>query len=132
MSSADPTVLLARQRIIKASADLEVELSERSGGGPTIEILRRLREAAAESLAALVYLDVHDPKDRIKITTMQNEVKRYDEWVAWLRAIIAEGVAYDREMRDAERDEMLDLLAQQPDGERQAIELGLIDGAPQD
>lgn len=119
----DPIVRLAKLRIIKASADLEVQLSERNGGGPAIEIMRRLRDRAAESLAALA---ICDAEDKGAIRTLQNEVKRYDEWVAWLREIISEGIAYDQEMNEAEREDMLDLLTATPEGQQQAVELGLL------
>lgn len=121
--SNDPIVRLAKLRIIKASADLEVQLSERNGGGPAIEIMRRLRDRAAESLAALAICDAEDCS---AVRTLQNEVKRYDEWVAWLREIISEGIAYDQEMNEAEREDMLDLLTATPEGQQQAVELGLL------
>lgn len=121
--STDPLVRLAHQRIIKASADLEVQISSVKGGGPSIEILRRLRDRAAESLAALATVDAEEPK---AIRLLQNEVKRYDEWLAWLRDIIAEGIAYDREFTEQERNELLEFLTTTADGEQQAIELGLV------
>lgn len=127
--STDPLVRIAKLRIIKASADLEVQLSAVSGGGPAVEILRRLRDRAAESLAALAVVDPAKTED---VRTLQNEVKRYDEWVGWLREIISEGIAYDKQFTDEERSEMTDLLTSTEDGERQAIELGLIDDIPRD
>ncbi len=126
---SDPLVLLAKQRIIKASADLEVQLSEKNGGGPAIEILRRLRDRAAESLAALATVDAEDAK---AIRMLQNEVKKYDEWVGDIRSIIAEGVSLDREMQENEREELLDVLVRDVDGEQQAVALGLIDAGPTD
>jgi len=130
--STDPVLSIARQRIIKISADLEVQLATRNGSAPAIEILRRLRERAAESLAALAFLNLDDPNEIVKAKTLQNEVKRYDEWLGWMKEIIAEGIAYDRDMRDEEREEMLDLLTQTQEGREQAIELGLIADIPRD
>ena len=130
--STDPVLSIARQRIIKISADLEVQLAERNGSAPAIEILRRLRERAAESLSALAFLNLDDPNEIVKAKTLQNEVKRYDEWLGWMKEIIAEGIAYDRDMRDEEREEMLDLLTQTQEGREQAIELGLIADIPRD
>jgi cytochrome P450 len=127
--SPDPILRLARQRIIKASADLEVQLLDKTGSGPAIEILRRLKDRAAESLAGLPFCDAEDAH---LIRVLQNEVKRYDEWVAWLRDIIQEGRAYDRDQTEQEREELLDLLAANEDGEREAIALGLIDEVPKD
>ena len=130
--NTDPVLSIARQRIIKISADLEVQLAEKNGSAPAIEILRRLRERAAESLAALAFLNLDDPNEIVKAKTLQNEVKRYDEWLGWMKEIIAEGIAYDRDMRDEEREEMLDLLTQTQEGREQAIELGLIADIPRD
>ena len=130
--STDPVLSIARQRIIKISADLEVQLAERNGSAPAIEILRRLRERAAESLSALAFLNLDDPAEIVKAKALQNEVKRYDEWLGWMKEIIAEGIAYDRDMRDEEREEMLDLLTQTQEGREQAIELGLVSDLPRD
>lgn len=129
---ADPIVRLAQLRIIKASADLEVQLATKNGSAPAIAILLRLRERAAESLAAIVFLNIHDPLDLIKFITLQNEVKRYDEWVGWLRELIADGKRIDQEFDDEAREEMLDVLLDSPEGQRQAVELGLIDELPRD
>ena len=128
----DPLVLLAKQRIIKASADLEVQLSEKNGGGPAIEILRRLRDRAAESLAALAVVNLFTADGRREAVMLQNEVKRYDEWIGAIRSIITEGVSADREMHEEEREELLDVLLQSSRGEQEAISLGMIDPGPQD
>jgi hypothetical protein len=122
----DPIELLARQRIISLSAELEVQLGIKDGGGPTLEILRRLRGRAAESLAALATIDAEDFK---AIRTLQNEVKRYDEWVAWIREIIQEGKQLDAEMETDDREEIIDLLvgSGKPEAYQTAIAMGLID-----
>lgn len=120
----DPIVRLARLRIIKLSVDLDRQLANRRDCAPVLEILRRLQDRAADSLAALAICDTEDPK---AIRLLQNEVKRYDEWVAWLRQIMSEGVDYDKEISAEERDEMIDMLTQTPEGAREAMELGLID-----
>ena len=127
MQKNDPLMLLARQRVVKLSADLEVQLSEKRGSAPAVEIVSRLRERAAESLAALVTVNLFDPAEVPKAIALQNEVKRYDEWFAEIRAIISEGIAEDAAMRDSDREEMLDILSERGDGEKIAKELGLID-----
>jgi hypothetical protein len=126
----DHVLRISQLRIIKLSADLEVQLSDKTGGAVAIEILRRLRDRAAESLAALAFVDLINEKD--KALVLQNEVKRYDEWVEWLREIINEGVAYDQQISDQEREEMLDVLTATPEGQRQAVELGLVNLDQQD
>jgi hypothetical protein len=115
---------LAMLRIIKATHDIELQLVQRQGFAPILEIMRRLRLRAAESLASLAFVDAEDPK---AIRVLQNEVKRYDEYVEWLRDITSEGVRFGEEMDAKERDELLDILTQTPEGTRQAIEWGLLD-----
>jgi DNA polymerase III alpha subunit len=124
----DPLMLLARQRIIALSAELEVQLNDRKGSAPVVEIVNRLRERAAESLAALGTVDLFSEKGRSEAVVHQNEVKRYDEFFAEIKRIVAEGIQLDEQMRETEREAMLDMLQQRPDGERIAMELGLVDG----
>jgi|SRR5579885_2712588 len=123
----DPVMRLAHQRIIRASVELERQLNGRIGCGAALEILGRLRERAAESLGALAFCNFDDPADLIKAKTLQNEVKRYDEWVGWLREIVNEGKAFDRELGEQEREEMLDVLMQTEEGRAEAEALGLIE-----
>lgn len=125
----DPILRLAHQRIVKLSADIEVQLADAKGGAVAIEILRRLRDRAAESLAALAVCNFDNPAH---VRTLRNEVMRYDEWLSWLREIVNEGIAYDKEMTADERQELLDLLTQTPAGQQEARDLGLIDDIPRD
>ena len=46
MSGIDPILILAKQRIISASAELEVELKASGGSRPTLEIMKALRKRA--------------------------------------------------------------------------------------
>lgn len=120
----DPLVHLANQRIVKVSADLEFQLSKINGSGPTLLILDRLRTKAAQSLAGLAIVDAEDVK---AVRTLQNEVKRYDEWIGEMAAIIAEGKTLDQQTSAQDRDDLLDMLSQTPEGQQEAIELGLVD-----
>ena len=124
MPGGDQINRLAKMRIITASRELDAQLSKKRGCSPVLEILRRLRARAAESLEALAFINAYDSE---KIKLLQNEVKRYDEWVEWLRDIVSEGLEYDQQITDSEREELLDVLVQSPEGQQEAIELGLID-----
>lgn len=124
MPGGDQINRLAKMRIITASRELDAQLSKKRGCSPVLEILRRLRSRAAESLEALAFINAYDSE---KIKLLQNEVKRYDEWVEWLRDIVSEGLEYDQQITDSEREELLDVLVQSPEGQQEAIELGLID-----
>lgn len=129
MDRTDPLFRMAKQRIVKVSADLEVQIAAVPGGGPCVEILRRLQDRAAESLAVLATADFTQVKE---IVALQNEVKRYDEWLGWMRDIIHEGKAYDRQFTEDDRKELLDMLMGSEEGMQQAVELGLIDDIPRD
>lgn len=124
----DPLQLLAKQRYIKLSAELEVQLGNKDGGEPAVLILRILRDRAEKSLADLVTCNLHDPADVQRAIALQNEVKRYDEWFMAIKDIINAGVQADAEINEEDREALLDvLMSQGPQGERQAIALGLVD-----
>jgi hypothetical protein len=125
----DPIVRLARQHVVKASMDLEVQIAAVKGGGPCVEILRRLKDRAAESLAGLAIVDASKVDD---VRTLQNEVKRYDEWFCAMRDIVSEAKIYEKEFTQDDRDELLDILVTTPEGQQQAIDMGLMDEIPQD
>ena len=120
----DPVNLLAKQRIIAASSDIEAQLSVLQGCRPVLVVLLKARDRAAESLEALAFVDANKPDD---IRTLQNEVKRYDELVEWFRDIVTTGIEYDKEITAEDQEQMLDLLTQTLDGQQEAIELGLLD-----
>lgn len=132
MSNDDPIIRFAKLRMVRHWHSLETALRKRDGGDIALEILYRLYDRMAESLGAICFLNVYDPKDQLKYVALSNEIKRYDEWLNAMRDIVLEGRAYDREIGDAEREDLLDLLMQTPEGQREAIDLGLIDPGPRD
>lgn len=127
---AHPLEILARQRIISASAELEAELSARSGSRPALEILRRLRKHAEKAVAALVLSNLFTREGREEAVTHQNTVKRYVTWFEEMRGLVSEGKNLDQEMREEEKDELFDYLTASPEGKREMFELGLIDEHP--
>ena len=60
-------------------------------------------------MVALISINFHDPKERVVAITLQNEVKRYDEFVGCMRDILNEGKSLDAEMKNEEREEVLDV-----------------------
>jgi hypothetical protein len=128
MAREDDALVRALQvRIIESGAALERALKGQPGGNIAVEILHRLYERLAESCGALVFLNPYVEEDREKIVTLQNECKRYDEWIAWLKEIINEGREYRSQLTQAEREDVLDYLNVSPDDVQRAIDLGLID-----
>lgn len=127
LSLRDPVLRLARQRIVRLSAEIEAELRSRQFHGPMLEILHRLRERAAESLAILAFSNLDDPAGLIEAKTLQNEVKRYDEMIGLMRDILHEGRDYDSEISAEEREELADMLMMSEEGRQEAVALGLVD-----
>jgi hypothetical protein len=127
-TDTDPLFLLARQRVVSASAELEVALEDKRGKHIVVAFLNVFKHRAAEAMVALVEINLQDPAEIPKALSLQNEVKRYDEWVAAMHDIIERGKALDTETKDEERQQLVDILLSSGDeGEREAIELGLID-----
>ena len=107
---SDPVGLLALARAQILSEDVEEQLTARGRDGyrPLAAVLGRARLAAAEALAAIVSVDPEvDPKE---IRRLQNEVRRFEDLVCFLRQILLEGRERALEIADAERQELEDLI----------------------
>jgi hypothetical protein len=127
----DPIVLIARQHIIKLSAQLEAQIDS-DGGGPLIEVWRRLRTDAADALAALAFADLFTEKGRSEAHALQSSVRRYDDMVHVMRDVLIEGKQADFETSDEERRELYDVLMATPEGMQTAVDLGLIESPEAD
>lgn len=90
------------QRLMEASASLEVQFDKDASRRPVLFLLKKAREQAVEAFDLLVHCD---PKDEPTVRQLQNEVRRYDDLVAWCREIIVEGREMDRLIQEAERAE---------------------------
>lgn len=119
----DPLQRLAKLRIVKLSQKLELLLADKRGGDIVNEIVHRLQTRAAESMTALVICDATNPKEVFK---WQNEVLRYDEFVRTLAEIASEGVQYDTEFTQEDREDLLNLMTNSPEGRMQADAMGLV------
>jgi hypothetical protein len=75
----------------------------------------------------LVTVNVYTKEGLEQCVSLQNEVKRYDEWLSCMRDILNEGRAYDAEMKATDREEMIDYLSGETDGEQQMRDLGLVE-----
>jgi hypothetical protein len=113
------------QRIVAASADIEAQLSVMDGTRPILVMLLLAKREAAGALAQLALCE-HDTKIET-IRSLQMEVQRFDDLIRWLSAIVEDGMRYDDEITQEERDELADMLIQSPEGEREAMELGLME-----
>lgn len=122
----DPISRLAKLRIVRLSQELEVLLADKKGGNIVVEIVNRLRDRAAESMTALTTCNA---TDRNAMMILQNEVKRYDEFLGCLSNIASEGIAFDKEFSSEDREDLIDILSQTEDGRKEAYDLGLLDDA---
>lgn len=124
----DPIFRLAKLRAIRDCQEIENQLSGVHGARPVVTILHKAKMLAAEAMTALAAADAEEPKI---IRALQNKILLYDELCNFVKEIIAAGMEYDREITVEDREELLDSLWDSPEGEREAIELGLIDPHPQ-
>lgn len=107
MSEADNV----RYRAVAAAVDLEhnFERELTLHGGPLGYVLIQARRAAIGSMAELVE---QDPTDAKAVMLLQNEVRRYFDLVGYARKAIDEGREAWTELRDEERRDVAELLAE--------------------
>lgn len=98
-----PSQMMAMQRLVQASASLEVQFDQDATRRPVLFLLKKAREAALAAFDALVYSV--DPMDGATVRQLQHEIRRYDDLVAWCREIISEGKEADRMLSEIEREE---------------------------
>ena len=127
--SNDPVLGLTQQRLAEMSMEIEAQLSATQGAAPILLMLGLAREEAALALAELAGADAEDAK---AIRALQNVISRYADMIRWLRDISTSGQEAYRELGDKERNELIEMLTKSPDGEEQAISLGLVDGVLHD
>ncbi|MEN3385241.1 MAG: hypothetical protein V7608_5285 [Hyphomicrobiales bacterium] len=87
MIDDDVLQIAALELLVEASAAVEVGL-DHPDMTPIKAILALAREEAASALRALIAID---PTQTAEIRRLQNEARRYDSLVAWLRKIVGDG-----------------------------------------
>ena len=95
--------MMAMQKLVEASASLEVQFDRDASRRPVLFLLKKAREDALKAFDALVYQC--DPADGATVRQLQHEIRRYDDLVAWCREIIAEGKEADHRLMEIEREE---------------------------
>lgn len=102
---------MALQRMVEASAALEIQFDKDAGRRPVLFLLKKAREAAVAAYDVLIYHA--DPMDTAVVRQLQNEIRRYDDLVAWCREIINEGKEADQRLKEIEREEFASLVLDQ-------------------
>lgn len=112
----------AAQRAVSLSADVEVQLSQTTGGAPLVALLVKARNAAADSIVCLAEADSEDPA---LIRALQNDVKCFKHIVEWLREIVADGFEAEDELSEDERDDLAEALGLDRESADDVRETGL-------
>ena len=87
MIDDDVLQIAALELLVDASAAVEVGLDQ-PDMTPIKAILALAREDAAAALRSLMSIDPHNVNE---IRRLQNEARRYDSLVGWLRRIVGDG-----------------------------------------
>lgn len=95
-----PSQMMALQKLVNASAALEVQFDQDASRRPVLFLLKKAREAAVAAMDALIFID---PTKADDVRQLQHEIRRYDDLVAWCREIIGEGKEADRLIVESER-----------------------------
>lgn len=108
-----------------AAADIEAQLVIESGHRPILLMIQMAKREAANAMSALVEVD---PFETRKIQRLQNEVRRFTDLCCWLQDVIRAGREAEEQITREDRDEMIEILAETPEGQRELINLGLLEG----
>lgn len=109
--------LIALARLVRLSAEIEVQLlSPRHE--PIKALLALAREDAAAAMTKLVDADPNRPD---LIRALQNEARRYDALVAWLRRIVADGREAGDALDEEKSEEIRSLVLDLDDDTRSAL-----------
>ncbi|MCA1458091.1 hypothetical protein I6F35_33700 [Bradyrhizobium sp. BRP22] len=111
---------LSLERAARLSILLEAELTSKVKSEPLVEVLHRAKEQAAVALSALVDADAENPP---AIRKLQNEVRRFDELVAWLQEILIAGPEAEQELSDLQRQEARGLILDQETADQLGVKL---------
>lgn len=114
----DSAYKLALQRDLTLSAHVEVELTSKLKSEPLLVVINHAKEQAATALVALATVDPENPAE---IRRLQNEVRRFDDLVSWLRELLIAGPEAERQLSDMQMQEARGLVID----EETAEQLGL-------
>lgn len=121
----DPLSKIAFARAQAAAADIEAQIAIEKGQRPVLVMVQMAKHEAADALAALAVVNPEDPKE---IRNLQNQVARFTDLCRWLRDVVTAGREAEHELTEEDREEMIDLLGQTPEGQRELINLGILQG----
>jgi hypothetical protein len=103
----EPIYKIALQRDLTLSAHAEVELTSKIKSEPLLVVISAAKEQAAAALVGLVSVD---PEDHAEIRRLQNEVRRFDDLVKWLRELLIAGPEAERLLSEMQMQEARGLI----------------------
>jgi hypothetical protein len=106
MSEEPASYKLALLRASALSIQIEAELTSRKSEALLV-FLHDAKEQAAKALVALAEVDADDPA---AIRKLQNEVRRFDDMVGWMKQRLLEGPEAERELNELQRQEARGLV----------------------
>lgn len=112
-----------KRALMRVSVDLQLQFEPNAKYAPMKIILAKARAQAMAALDALIMVDA---AETITIRALQNEVRRYDDLVAWVQETITEGKEADRYLDEEASDELARLMST-AEGREQAAEYGVDD-----
>jgi predicted class III extradiol MEMO1 family dioxygenase len=121
----DPLSRLAMARAEAAAADIEAQLVITAGQRPVLVMLQMAKKEAVDAFAALVTADPEDPK---QIRKLQNEIVRFTDLCRWLKDVVAAGQEAEQLISEEDREEMIEILSRDTEGQQELMELGLLNG----
>src|SRR5208282_3128592 len=106
-----PIIRLAKERLVRASMEIEIQLrKDVEGSAPVLILLAKGRERAAAAIWDLVHAD---PSNTELVRGMQNEVRLYQMLVDWVTEIITAGREAEQELSEEDRDLTLEAVVSQ-------------------
>lgn len=114
---------LALDRMVRQSAELEVQLDLSAKTQPVIAMLALARRHAAAAMFQLVMVD---PSQAEAVRSLQNEVRRYDDLVEFVKHVITAGKEADNKLSNDEKAEFASIFAS-PETRAEIDALGLGD-----
>lgn len=107
MNNQDAISRLAMARMVKDSAELEVQLDNDARLHPVVTMLAMARDQACSAVHQLIFAD---PAATELVRSLQNEIRRYDDLVQFCKQIFVAGKEADRKLSADERDELADII----------------------
>jgi hypothetical protein len=99
-----PAQRLAAERAFRLSIDVEVQITEKAKSEPLQIVLLSAREQAAKAIVALVDVDPHDAP---AVRGLQNEVRRYEDFVRWLQQMLTDGFEAQQALSEDAREALV-------------------------